>query len=530
MHPRVAGQITGVPAPAAERIGREFAQNAVDTKGRSMIIMGAGTNHYFHSDTIYRAFLTLTTLTGCQGKNGGGWAHYVGQEKTRPMTGTSRSRWAPTGAAPAPDDPDRILVPRHRPMALRHLPRRQFSSPTGQGFSPDDMADMLAQSARLGLDALFPTFNRNPLDLCDAPARRTVPRRLRRRRADAGRLRFSSRTPTPRRTSPGCSTMWRANVFGSSGKGNEYFLRHLLGTDNNVRAGGARAPAADVTWRDEAPEGKLDLLLTLDFRMTSTTLFADVVLPAATWYEKHDLSTTDMHPFVHAFNPAISPPWQTRTDFDIFATLAERFSELAAVHLGTRTDVVAWPLAHDTPDELGMPHGRSTTGGRRGPGRRPGVDFPKLALVERDYPATAARMAALGPLLDDLGATVKGVPFDVRKSVDYLRARNGAVRGGRADGRPRLDRDTDMCEAILALSGTTNGHLAVQGFRAVEQRTGTRWRTWRRRTRASRSPSPTPRPRPHRSSPHPSGRGRRPAAAATRLSPSMSSEPSRGTR
>ena len=49
--------------------------------------MGAGTNHYFHSDTIYRAFLALVTLTGCQGVNGGGWAHYVGQEKVRPLTG-----------------------------------------------------------------------------------------------------------------------------------------------------------------------------------------------------------------------------------------------------------------------------------------------------------------------------------------------------------------------------------------------------------------------------------------------------------
>ena len=52
--------ITGVPAAAAARIGREFAQNAMDSQGRSMIIMGAGTNHYFHSDTIYRAFLALT--------------------------------------------------------------------------------------------------------------------------------------------------------------------------------------------------------------------------------------------------------------------------------------------------------------------------------------------------------------------------------------------------------------------------------------------------------------------------------------
>ena len=79
--------ITGVPASTAARIGREFAANAEESHGRSMIVMGAGTNHWFHSDTIYRAFLTLTNLTGCQGVNGGGWAHYVGQEKVRPITG-----------------------------------------------------------------------------------------------------------------------------------------------------------------------------------------------------------------------------------------------------------------------------------------------------------------------------------------------------------------------------------------------------------------------------------------------------------
>ena len=74
-----------------------------------------------------------------------------------------------------------------------------------------------------------------------------------------------------------------------------------------------------------------------------------MVLPAATWYEKHDLNTTDMHPFVHSFNPAIAPPWQTRTDWDAWQTIATKFSELAAEHLGTRTDVVAVPLLHDTP-------------------------------------------------------------------------------------------------------------------------------------------------------------------------------------
>ena len=58
--------------------------------------------------------------------------------------------------------------------------------------------------------------------------------------------------------------------------------------------------------------------------MTSSTILSDIVLPAATWYEKHDISTTDMHPFIHSFNPAIAPPWQTKTDWDIFQALAER--------------------------------------------------------------------------------------------------------------------------------------------------------------------------------------------------------------
>ncbi len=87
------------------RIAREFARNAEETQGRSMIIMGAGTNHWFHSDTIYRAILTLTTLTGCQGLNGGGWAHYVGQEKVRPITG-----WAQMAIGLDWDRPPRQMI------------------------------------------------------------------------------------------------------------------------------------------------------------------------------------------------------------------------------------------------------------------------------------------------------------------------------------------------------------------------------------------------------------------------------------
>ena len=107
----------------------------------------------------------------------------------------------------------------------------------------------------------------------------------------SGEMKFAIDDPDAEQNWPRVLTVWRANLLGSSSKGNEYFLKHLLGTDNSVRA--TEAPEGqrprDVTWRDEAPEGKLDLLVSIDFRMTSTGLFGDILLPAATWYEKHDL-------------------------------------------------------------------------------------------------------------------------------------------------------------------------------------------------------------------------------------------------
>jgi nitrate reductase alpha subunit len=81
-------------------------------------------------------------------------------------------------------------------------------------------------------------------------------------------------------------------------------------------------------------------------------------------------------------------------------------------------------------------------------------------------------LASLGPLADRVGATTKGVAFDLSEAVEYLKQQNGVVRDGVGHNRPSLARDHQACEAILALSGTTNGRLAVQGFHALERRTG----------------------------------------------------------
>ena len=103
-------------------------------------------------------------------------------------------------------------------------------------------------------------------------------------------------------------------------------------------------------------------------------------------------------------------------------------------------------------------------------------------------------MQALGPLMEKLGTTTKGATYDVNASVDYLGRRTARCAADLADGRPS-SADVHACEAILALSGTTNGHLATQGFKTLEKRTGTLCTTSPPSTRGSRSPSPTPRPR-----------------------------------
>jgi len=472
--------ITGVPAAQCARVAREFADNAERSGGRSMILMGAGTNHWFHSDTTYRAMLALTTLTGCQGVNGGGWAHYVGQEKCRPVTGWSTLAFGLDWSRPPRQMAGTAYWYLHTDQwRYDGYDAGALASPLASGaFAGRHTADLLARSARMGWMPTMPTFDRNPLDVADEAlaANQDDPAAAITEALTAGRLGFACTDPDAPENWPRVLTVWRANLLGSSAKGNEYFLRHLLGTDASLRATETppeRRPQ-EVRWPEQAPEGKLDLLLSLDFRMTSTTLFSDVVLPAATWYEKHDLSSTDMHPFVHAFNPAIAPPWQTRTDFDAFHGLARAFSALAADHLGVRKDVVAVPLTHDTPDELATPGGvvRDWAAGECDP--VPGRSMPKFVVVERDYGAVAAKMAALGPLLDRLGTTTKGVTVDVAPEVEFLRRANGEVAGGLAAGRPRLDRDIHACEAILTLSGTTNGRVAVEGFRFLERRTGQR--------------------------------------------------------
>ena len=92
--PAWAEKITGVSRDKIIQVAREFATNAEKTNGRSMIIIGAAMNHWYHADMNYRGVINMLVMCGCVGQSGGGWAHYVGQEKLRPQAG-----WAPLAFA-----------------------------------------------------------------------------------------------------------------------------------------------------------------------------------------------------------------------------------------------------------------------------------------------------------------------------------------------------------------------------------------------------------------------------------------------
>ena len=470
-------ELTGVPANAAIRIGREFAQNADDSNGRSQIIMGAGVNHYFHADNIYRTFLALTSMCGTQGVNGGGWAHYVGQEKLRPMNGWSQYAFALDWQRPA-----RQMIT----TGFYYLTTDQWrydNSKAARLASPlanrgavgtKSLSDTLIESMKRGWMPAYPQFNRNPLLLADEARDKGMDvKDYIVSELESGNMQFAAEDPDAPENWPRILLNWRTNLMGSSAKGTEFFLRHMLGVDSDATAKELEPHERpeSIRWRDEAPTGKLDLMLTTDFRNTSTTLVSDIVLPAATWYEKHDLSTTDMHPLIHSFNAAINPPWEARTDFEVFRDLTKSVSQQAVRWLGTQTDVISAPLGHDSPDELSMPNGVVPDIAETG--LIPGQTMAKLIPVERDYTKIFEKWTHLGPLTGEKGTGVHGTPYNVARQVEELGVKNGTSETSMAGTLPDLDTDIKVIEMILHLSGVSNGAVAEEGFRNQGNRVGT---------------------------------------------------------
>jgi complex iron-sulfur molybdoenzyme family reductase subunit alpha len=251
---RVA-RVTGLPAPEIKAMARDLG-----TRHPAMIIHGAGTNHWFHNDSINRAMILLVALTGNVGVNGGGFNHYVGQERIWPEHGFKQLSF--------PHGPTKQ---RWQNTTLWTYIHSANHDPHPYGGRP--IEDWIRDSVKNGWMPLWPKNDwANLKNLKDPPRK------------------------------PRAFIIWRANYLNQA-KGNELIF--------------------DSLWK------QLDLIVDINFRMDTTALYSDVVLPAASYYEKTDLNSTDCHSYIHPFGKALNPLFESKTDWDIFSALARKMADLA---------------------------------------------------------------------------------------------------------------------------------------------------------------------------------------------------------
>ena len=217
--PEAAAEITGIDPDLIVRVARAYA----GTKPAA-ILMGGGSNHWYHGDLTGRAFALLAALTGNIGRSGGGFSVYVGQYKVRVDT----SPWWNPGGTKA-----------------HVVPSIYFVRGRTETMHPD------VPYPENGWHGLFCTF---------------------------------------------------ANMF---------------------------VQAMDVNRLHETLRG-LDLIVVVDHQMTETVKWADVVLPATTWYEKTDLTATPLHPFLQLQQPAIEPVGQSRSELWMWRELVRRIDPAKA--------------------------------------------------------------------------------------------------------------------------------------------------------------------------------------------------------
>ncbi|MBW8059703.1 MAG: nitrate reductase subunit alpha [Solirubrobacterales bacterium] len=480
-------RFTGISQDTVLRLAREFAGNAETTNGKSMIIIGASINHWYNNNLSYRAPITALILCGCCGVNGGGMNHYVGQEKL-----TLVAPWTTLAFAL-----DWQTPPRQQQSPTWHYVQSdqwrydpEFTDydavPPDAKWAKGHAMDLEAMAVRMGWMPFYPQFDRNPLDLArDAEAAGATDRagvsdhvveNLR-----EGKLKLAVDDPDAPETWPRVWLIWRGNAIMSSAKGHEFFLRHYLGTHDNIIAEEAgKGKVKTVTWQEPAPRGKMDLVVDVNFRMDTSALYSDIVLPTATWYEKDDLNTTDLHSFIHPLSAAVPPVWEAKSDWEIFKTLAKKVSELSPkVFPEPVRDVVMRPLMHDTPDELAQTDVLDWRAGECEP--VPGKTMPHFFVVERDYAQIYDKFISLGPGIREDGITGNGVHVSVEKFYDEL-LENPV--GGAPDSRrlrcvewdgnryPSVEDALDAANLLLALAPETNGEVAYEAFKGEEERIG----------------------------------------------------------
>ena len=416
-------------------------------------------------------------LCGCVGRNGGGLNHYVGQEKLAPMDSWSNLAFAKDWNPGARLQQAPIWHYMNTSQYRYDGDYTKYNTVPDNELTRPHTADQIFKSVRNGWMPFYPQFKQNTLDLAkeaqaagatdDEGIKQYVFEKLK-----SKELEYCVGDPEAPESHPRVWYIWRGNAIVGSMKGTEYCLKHYLGAHSNINALDSEVTTQDVKWPEAAAEGKMDLVVNLNFRMDSSALYSDIVLPAASWYEKADLNSTDMHSFIHPLSRAIAPVWESKSDWEIFRDLAKATSEVAKKYLPEPVkDILTVPIVHDSPGEIAQPEVKDWYKGECEPVL--GKTMHDLGVFERDYTKLYEKFCALGDKVRSGGLGAHGNHFMCEDEYDEM-ITSPHFPVEKIDGKvyPSLKEDVSACNAVLHLSSLTNGELTVRAYANAEKKTG----------------------------------------------------------
>ncbi|MBW2419831.1 MAG: molybdopterin-dependent oxidoreductase [Deltaproteobacteria bacterium] len=270
---------TGVKASVV----RAFARGMAGAKA-SMVYASLGACKNHHSDLFQRSIALLMAITGNQGRQGGGLR--------------IASFWPMKGLEEISGGDFRPSLPEIVQLASKGLTR---------GLMPTDWEELYTQyTAHFPITPLMPfLYHHAGYDtIWNRPAQRdsSFPRELSEYMNEAVEKGW-----VPVHPAPGT----RPRVFIFSGC-------------NPLRRWPSPQTAREQFWP------KLDLIVSVNFRMSTSTLWSDIVLPAASYYEKYGVKYgVSAMPYIVPCEQATAPLGESKSDYEIFASLAQRVSERA---------------------------------------------------------------------------------------------------------------------------------------------------------------------------------------------------------
>ncbi|MCC6641724.1 MAG: molybdopterin-dependent oxidoreductase, partial [Deltaproteobacteria bacterium] len=272
--------VTGVKASVVQRFARGLAKAPA-----AMIYASWGACKNYHSDLFQRAMALLMAITGNQGRKGGGLRVASWWE----MKGSDELGGATT----------------YRPPIAEIL--KLTAKGLGRGLGPTDWEKVYTDySNHFPITPLMPFLYHH---------------------AGYGDLWNQSEHQDPSMQAPLSQYMQEAlekgwiPVHPPPGTRPRVFI---FSGSNPLRRWPSPQTAKEHLWP------KLDLIVSTNFRWSTSTLNADIVLPVAAYYEKYGLKyAVSAMPYIVVSEPATPPLGESKFDYEVFGTLARRVSERA---------------------------------------------------------------------------------------------------------------------------------------------------------------------------------------------------------